>query len=211
MDFCANIFNYSELVSTIVFHHKWNLTSSSSFMEHKILSDFDDNVSSIRNTAWMLANGKYVFSLAVVMAILLRFRLTLLKQQGQLQQQAFSFANFVSTVKLLHWNRCDYPGILFSLSCFIAFMILLPLLVVTWLCVLCYRQYIYFIIRVSEDNVNSNEFIFCMEIKIIVPFLCSYSTEEIWRALSWFFGRYGRRLGTRRRFCKKCNQCNGVG
>lgn len=76
----------------------------------------------------------------------------LFKQQDQ--QQAYSFADYIPIVKLLHWDHCDYRRILFILSCFFAFVILLPMLVVTWLGVLCYRQYIYFIIRVSCDHLT---------------------------------------------------------
>lgn len=131
MDFCSNIFNYSELMSTIVFQRKLNGTSSPNFMEQKLLDNFGNDGNSIRNTV-LLVNGKYIFLLAILMVLMLRFRLKLFKQQDQ-----------------QHWEQCDCLGILFSFSCFIAFMLLLPMLVMTWLCVLCYRQYIYFIIRVS--------------------------------------------------------------
>lgn len=75
MAFCANILNYSELMSTIVFHRKWNRTRLPSLAEQKILDNFESNEHFIKNAVWMLANGKYIFSLAVLMALLVRLRL----------------------------------------------------------------------------------------------------------------------------------------
>lgn len=147
MDFCTNYLNYSELMSTAVFHCKWNRTSLSSFAEQKILNSFENDGDSVINSVWMIANWKYIFSLPILMAILFHFKLVVLKQQDQ--QHTYSFVEYISMVKLYHWDQCDISAIFFTLSCFIAFMMLLPILVVAWLFVLSYRQYIYFIIRVS--------------------------------------------------------------
>lgn len=75
MAFCANIVNYSELMSTIVFHRKWNRTRSASLAEQKLLDNFENDENSITNAVWMLTNGKYIVSLAVLMALLLRLRM----------------------------------------------------------------------------------------------------------------------------------------
>lgn len=134
-------------MSTIVFQRKWNRTIVSTHADQKLLNNFESDENSIANIVWLFTNGKYLFSLVVLMVVLLQFRSTWYKPQDQ--QQAYSFADYISMIRLLYWDQYDFAGILFSLSCFAAFMILLPILVIAWLCVLCYRQYIYFIIRVS--------------------------------------------------------------
>lgn len=149
MDFCTNILNYSELMSTIVFHRKWNRTSSTTFIKHGIINNFENDDNFIWNAIWMQGNGKYIIALVVLTSVFIHVRLKLLKQQDQ--EQAYTFADYLSWVKLFHWNHIDYRGIGFSLSCFIVFMTILPLLVIIWLSVLSYRQYIYYIIRVSSN------------------------------------------------------------
>lgn len=155
MNLCTHIFNYSELMSTTV---------SQPLMEQKRLNNLENDENVIRNTVWLLTNGKYIFSLVVLMVVLLQFRSNWYKQQDQ--HQAYSFADYISILKILRWEQCDFQGILFSLSCFIAFMILLPLLVMIWLCVLCYRQYIYFIIRVSWECYYTN---YLLNVIIFIP------------------------------------------
>lgn len=95
----------------------------------------------------MLAHGQYFFSLAILMGLLLHFQSNTFKD-AQIRQVNL-FKNFISLVKLFHWNNCDYLNIAFTTSCFLLFIGLLPFLIILWCCVLCYRQYIYFIIKVS--------------------------------------------------------------
>lgn len=62
-------------MTTIVFHRKWNRTRLPSLAEQKILDNFENDEHFIKSAVWMLANGKYIFSLVVLMAIFLRFQM----------------------------------------------------------------------------------------------------------------------------------------
>lgn len=99
----------------------------------------------------LLAHGQYLFSLAILFAILLLIRRPSASQPSKKDEQTmYLFKDLISLLKLLHWNNCDYLNIIFTTSCFLLFMALLPLLLALWLFVLCYRQYIYYLIKVSE-------------------------------------------------------------
>lgn len=95
-----------------------------------------------------LANAQYLFSMAVLLMILLLFRraTTTITKDDSL---TYLFKDLIALLKLLHWKNCDYSNIVFTTSCFLGFMILLPLLLTFWFFMLCYRQYIHYTIKVS--------------------------------------------------------------
>lgn len=95
-----------------------------------------------------LTNGQYVFSMVVLMVILLLFRRA---TTSTTKDDSFAYLckDLIELLKLVHWKNCDYSNIAFTTICFIIFVLLLPLLLSLWLCMLCYRQYIYCVIKVS--------------------------------------------------------------
>lgn len=134
MSFCSNVFNYSEFISAI----DWNRTRSppSTAQLTSNIADLNNaNQNIIFNIVRTLTNEKYIISLFILMAVILKFRLTSLKQQYQHRKDA-----------LLR--------ILVNLSCFGVFVVLLPILLTAWLCVLSYRRYIHFLIRVSQTLIR---------------------------------------------------------
>lgn len=137
MSFCSNIFNYSDFISAIDL--QWNRTRSPISTAQRTtniadLNNADQNF--IINIVRTLTNDRYfIISLFILMAVIVKVRLTSLKQQYQHRKDA-----------LLR--------ILFNLSCFGVFVVLLPILLTAWLCVLCYRKYIHFLIRVSQTLIR---------------------------------------------------------
>lgn len=91
----------------------------------------------------LYVHGQYVFSVIVLMVFLVNVRFSADDQQTNFLKELFSI------VRLLHWNNCNYPYISFTIFCFLLFIVLLPLLVVLWLFVLCYRQYVHILIKVN--------------------------------------------------------------
>lgn len=66
------------------------------------------------------------------------------------------FENLLALLKSLHWINCDYSKVAFVASCFVLFMVLLPLLLVLWILMLGYRQFIHHNIKVSKNVINHN-------------------------------------------------------
>lgn len=100
------------------------------------------------NQSNFFGNGQYVFSMVVLMVILLLFRraTTSITKDDPF---AYLCKDLVALLKLVHWKNCNYSSIAFTIICFIIFVLLLPLLLSLWLCMLFYRQYIHCMIKVS--------------------------------------------------------------
>lgn len=116
------------------------------------------NSAIIQNT--LLANVQYVFSVAVLLVILLLFRraTTSITKDDSL---AYLFKDLMALLKLLHWKNCNYSNVAFTTSCFGIFMAMLPLLLGIWLFMLCYRQYIHYVIKVSQFAIGFQLLIIC--------------------------------------------------
>lgn len=52
----------------------------------------------------------------------------------------------------VHWINRKYSNILFVICCFMLFVMLLPLFLLLCVIMLCYRRYVYFIIKVSIEQ-----------------------------------------------------------
>lgn len=96
----------------------------------------------------LFVHGQYIFSVIVLALFLVNARFAADDQQTNLLKE------LLSVVRLLHWRNCNYPYVLFTAACFLLFAVLLPLLVALWLCVLCYRQYVHFLVKVSNSCMN---------------------------------------------------------
>lgn len=113
-------------------------------------NDFTEIVSipSMNQNNTLLANTQYLFSMVILWMILLLFRraTTSITKDDAL---GYLIKDVMALLKLLHWKNCDYSNIAFTTSCFLVFIAMLPILLTLWLCMLCYRQYIRFVIEVS--------------------------------------------------------------
>lgn len=131
-----------------------------------------------------LASGQYLFSMIGLLMILLLFcrATTSITKDDSL---AYLFKDLIAILKLLHWKNCDYSHIAFTTSCFIIFIAFLPLLLTLWLCMLCYRQYIHYTIKVSVfyfGKCNLNSFSVC----VCVCCLCSHLEWQFLKCLFSF-------------------------
>lgn len=99
----------------------------------------------------LLANGQYhAYMMAIsIVILLLCFRATT-SISKDVDLVADLCKDSMALLKLLHWKTFDYTNIAFTTSCFMIFIVLLPLLLSLWLCMLCYRQYIHYKIKVSQ-------------------------------------------------------------
>lgn len=102
-----------------------------------------------QNTA--LANGQYAFSMAIFLMILLLYR----RATTSITKDVDTLKDLIALLKLLHWKNCDYSNVAFTVTCFLIFMGVLPLLLTMWLFMLCYRHYIHYMIKVSWSDFHS--------------------------------------------------------
>lgn len=133
--------------------------------------------SSIIQTTF-LASGQYLFSLIGLLMILLLFRRakTSITKDDSL---AYLFKDLIAIVKLLHWKNCNYSHIAFTISCFIIFIALLPLLLTLWLGMLCYRQYIHYTIKVSVSILENVTLILSLSLSMcLLVCVCVFPFRE---------------------------------
>lgn len=99
----------------------------------------------------LLANVQYIFSLVILMIILLLLRRATasITKDDSSNSMTYLFKDLIVLLKLLHWKNVDYPKIAFIASCFLLFIVLLPLLLILWIFLLAYRQSIHHMIKVS--------------------------------------------------------------
>lgn len=100
----------------------------------------------------VLANGQYVFSMAIFLVILLLFRRATTSITKDVDSLTYLLKDLIALLKLLHWKNCDYSNVAFTVSCFLIFLAVLPLLLTMWLFMLCYRHYIHYMIKVSLSD-----------------------------------------------------------
>lgn len=114
------------------------------------------SIPTITQSHTLLANGQYH---VCVMAILIVLLLLGCRATTSISKDVDSVADLckdsMALLKLLHWKNFDYTNIAFTTSCFMIFMALLPLLLTLWLCMLCYRQYIHYKIKVSREKTEA--------------------------------------------------------
>lgn len=153
-----------------------------------------------------LANGQYTISMGILLVIILLLFSRATTSITKDDSLAYLFKDLMALLKLLHWKNCDYSNIAFTTSCFLIFVALLPLLLTLWLCMLCYRQYIHYVIKVSVCNgsiiVTAVAYIMTLQMKY-TKFICGFILfshpyrfiAKIWRQISWIFGWFRCGLG----------------
>lgn len=119
--------------------------------ESKRFIDINSYLISIKNSFLAHEQYQYAFSLITLIALLLLFRRIFVSLKKDVSFLLFN--DICVLFKLLHWKNCNYSYFAFATSCFMLFILLLPLLLILWLFVLCYRQYIYYLIKVSENTI----------------------------------------------------------
>lgn len=159
MDSCVNLSamdNYQDTLNALGYQYsnwtinkiplRWMISKQCFASDSNQFNEIVSTVDISQNT--FLANTQYIFSIVVLLVILLLFRraTTSITKDDSL---AYLFKDLIALLKLLHWKNCDYSSIAFTTGCFIIFIALLPLLLTLWLCMLCYRQYIHWVIKVS--------------------------------------------------------------
>lgn len=109
------------------------------------------SIPAITQSHTLLANGQYHVCVMAILSVVVL--LVCCRSSTSISKDVDSVADLckdsIALLKLLHWKSFDYTNIAFTTSCFMIFMALLPLLLTLWLCMLCYRQYIHYKIKVS--------------------------------------------------------------
>lgn len=158
---------------------RWMVTKQCLVGDSIPFNEIVSNPAISQNT--MLANGQYIFSMVILLMILLLFRRATTSITKDVDSIAYLCKDLIALLKLLHWKHCDYSNCVFNVCCFLIFIAVLPLLLTIWLCMLCYRHYIHYMIKVSSHsvyllNVICFSFLFFCDFrftKIYVLWLCS--------------------------------------
>ena len=129
--------NYSHLIGGLTTSN-WSLTNQTGA---KFLRDYDSIESTVK--------GEFVTPVQVMISSIFGMGFITRYLSIDSKKKWRSIKDRLSTIRRNGaWKKINYARISFTICCFALFIAVIPLLLVLWLSVLCYRQYVYFVIKV---------------------------------------------------------------
>lgn len=149
MDFALNL-NYSYALLNVFYKNSSNHYDDldSNYKKSKQFIKKCDKIIIESNQRNFIYYSLCLLSLSILVGIFFHWKFSTFKTANK--DNIFRpFRDLLNIFKEIHSKYCDYVQTVFTTACFFLFIALLPLLLMLWICILIYRQIIFYIIKVS--------------------------------------------------------------